>query len=185
MLDIMGNFALGVELGNLKPGSGATNTTFDKCYHEVFEPKGLGQILVALNGIFPVRWLPLEANRRFVQANKIVRSQLTEIMQDRIRTVGERKTAGMDGMPAGEVQDVLTYLVAEKYYSNDDRWTEEQILNQVCISMLLSVAVEQWANPMAFRRFLRSWQLVRLQATVHFTGCRRGSHPKPILSRLL
>ena len=131
MLDIMGSFALGVELGNLKPESGGSNTTFDECYHEVFEPTGLGQILVALNGIVPVRWLPLEANRRFVQANKMVRTQLTQIMQDRIRTVGDRKAAGIDGMPDGEIQDLLTYLVAEKYYGEEERWTEDQILNQV------------------------------------------------------
>ncbi|KAK0732281.1 cytochrome P450 [Lasiosphaeris hirsuta] len=129
MLDIMGVFALGVELDNLRSGN-TSNNSFDECYHELFEPDGLGQILMAINGILPIRWLPVEANRRFIQANKTVRSQLTEIIQDRIRTVGAEKAAGMK-YNVDEVKDLLTFMVAEKYYADSDRWTEDDIMNQI------------------------------------------------------
>ncbi|KAK3354034.1 cytochrome P450 [Lasiosphaeria hispida] len=129
MLDIMGVFALGVELDNLRSAN-TSNASFDECYHELFEPDGLGQLLMAINGIVPIRWLPVEANRRFIQANKTVRSQLTGIIQDRIRTVGAAKAAGMDGGP-DEGNDLLTFMVAEKYYADSDRWTEDDIMNQI------------------------------------------------------
>lgn len=130
MLDIMGVFALGVELGNLQPADNAADNSFDECYHEIFDPDSWGQILMGLNAIFPVRWLPLEANRRFKQALHTVRSQLMAIIRDRIRTVGEWKAAGIDS-DAYRGKDLLTFMVAEKYYADSDRWTPEYIMEQV------------------------------------------------------
>ncbi|KAK4445625.1 cytochrome P450 4F5 [Podospora aff. communis PSN243] len=135
MLDIMGVFALGIELDNLEPtrNQNGNKLSFYDCYHEVFEPQGVGQLLTAINGIFPVRWLPLEANRRFVQANKTIRGQLTDIIRDRIQSIKASKAAGMDGR-LGEDDDLLTYMVVEKYFPGDgdgDRWTEQDILNQI------------------------------------------------------
>ncbi|KAK0619145.1 cytochrome P450 [Immersiella caudata] len=132
MLDIMGVFALGVELDNLQSAS-AGATSFDECYHEVFEPDGWGQILMAINGILPIRWLPVEPNRRFIHANKMVRSQLTDIIRDRIRTIGAQRAAGIDIDPTldGSSKDLLTFMVAEKYYADGDQWTESDILNQI------------------------------------------------------
>lgn len=134
MLDIMGVFALGVELDNL--GSGPdTNTSFHKCYHEVFEPDAVGQLLVALNAFMPVRWLPVESNRRFLHANKVVRSQLSDIIQNRIQIIKARKEAGMDGSMT-EIKDLLTFMVTEKYFAAHDRWDEDNILNQVSQGLL-------------------------------------------------
>src|SRR5689334_12862004 len=135
MLDIMGVFALGVELDNL--GSGRdTTTSFHECYHEVFEPDAVGQLLVAMNGFMPIRWLPIESNRRFLHANKVVRSQLTEIIRNRIQTIEARKEAGMDG-GVTEIKDLLTFMVTEKYFSSHDRWDEDKILNQVSRGLMV------------------------------------------------
>ncbi|KAK0620915.1 cytochrome P450 [Immersiella caudata] len=101
-------------------------------YHKVFEPAGVGQFLTAINGIFPIRWLPVEASRRFIQANKAIPNQLTDIIHDRIPSVKARKVAGMDAK-SGKAGDLLTYLVAENYFAGNgdsDRWSEEDILNQ-------------------------------------------------------
>jgi cytochrome P450 len=130
MLDIMGVFALGVELGYLQQANNTTGTSFDECYHELFDPDSWGQILMGVNAFFPVRWLPLEANRRFKQARHTVRNQLMAIIQDRIRTVGEWKAAGMDS-DTFKGKDLLTFMVAEKYYADSDRWTEDYIMEQV------------------------------------------------------
>jgi cytochrome P450 len=130
MLDIMGVFALGVELGYLEPANNTADNSFDHCYHELFEPDSWGQVLMGVNTVFPVRWLPLDANRRFKQALQTVRSQLMAIVQDRIRTVGEWKAAGVDS-DAYKGKDLLTFMVAEKYYTESDRWSPEYIMEQV------------------------------------------------------
>jgi len=101
-LDIMGDFALGVELDNLNPAGRETEErrSFHNCYPEVFAPAGLGQVLMGINGVVPIRWIPVEANRRFIRANKTIHSQLTVIIHDRIQTVEARKAAGwMDENP--------------------------------------------------------------------------------------
>lgn len=128
MLDIMGVFALGIELKNLESSS---STTFHDCYHEVFEPDTTGQILTAINGVIPIRWLPLAANRRFKRANAIVRSQLKAIIRQRVEEVGAANTRE-EGTGEREVTDLLTFMVEEKYFAENDRWTEKDILNQVC-----------------------------------------------------
>jgi cytochrome P450 len=131
MMDIMGVFALGVELGNLGPADrNAARNSFDHCYHELFEPGMLGQILMALNTVLPVRWLPLEANRRHKQALQTVRGELMAIIQDRIRDVGDWRAAGVD-VDAKKGKDLLTFMVVEKYYAESDRWSAEYILEQV------------------------------------------------------
>lgn len=128
MLDIMGVFALNVELKNLESSS---STSFHDCYHEVFEPDTVGQILTALNGIVPIRWLPIPANKRFKRANAVVRSQFKAIIKQRIEEVGARRAKG-DDSDEREVKDLLTFMVEEKYFAQNDKWTEEDILNQVC-----------------------------------------------------
>ncbi|GAB1316901.1 Cytochrome P450 monooxygenase FUM15 [Madurella fahalii] len=128
-LDIMGVVALGLELDDL-PASTTGNMSFQACYQELFEPDSLGQMLLAINGIVPIRWLPLEANRRFIRASKTIRAQLTDIIQNRIRIVGARKAAGMDSSE-GNAKDLLTYMIAEKYYADSDRWTEKEIMDQI------------------------------------------------------
>ncbi|KAK3339643.1 cytochrome P450 [Lasiosphaeria hispida] len=128
-LDIMGVFALGLDLDDLQSRN-TGSTSFQACYHEIFEPDGLGQMLMAINGIIPIRWLPLRANRRFRQANKMIRRQLTDIIQDRVRTVGASKATGL-GCGEEKIKDLLTFMVAEKYYAGSDRWTENMITDQV------------------------------------------------------
>ena len=71
--------------------------------------------------------------------------------------MGERKAAGMDGIPAGEVQDLLTHLVTEKYYADNDRWTEEEILDQVSNHLLFPVAAGWWADQLSFLAQIRTF----------------------------
>jgi hypothetical protein len=129
MLDIMGIFLLGIELNNL---TSKGNTPFHDCYHEVFEPDTTGQILVAVNGFIPIRWLPITANQRFVRANRMVRGQLTEYVKERIKAVGESRRRGLDDN-SGAAKDLLTFMVETKYFAETEgeKWTEDGILNQV------------------------------------------------------
>lgn len=149
-LEIMGQFAIGRELDEPTAQSCGNNSSasmsFHACYHELFEPDGVGQMLIAINSVFPIRWLPLTANRRFKQAHQTLRSQIQAVIQGRIRAL-DPSNAGAnrgghdasDGNP-NEAKDLLTWMVARKYYSdggdNDrDRWGEDEIRDQVSWSI--------------------------------------------------
>lgn len=140
----MGQFALGRELDELDKSA---TMPFHACYHELFEPDGVGQLLIAINSVLPIRWLPLEANRRFNQAHKSLRSHIDSVIQERIRALGTSKrncatVASGNGAihkdndeDSRETNDLLSWMVAEKYYADgEDRWSEKEIRDQVsCI----------------------------------------------------
>ncbi|KAK4445354.1 putative cytochrome p450 protein [Podospora aff. communis PSN243] len=116
-LDIMGVFALGIELNNLD-----SPTVFEHCYKELFEQPVAGQILIAINAFFPIRWLPIKVNRDFLHAKETVRSQLRTIVKERIADIREGRASVRKS--ATEADDLLTYLVREK-------WKEDEILEQM------------------------------------------------------
>ena len=126
-LDIMGIFALGIELNNLE-----APTVFEACYKEMFEQPFVGQLLIAMNAFFPIRWLPIKINQDFLRAKEIVRSQLRSIVKERITDIQEGR-ASTSRKSATEADDLLTYLVRENYLTENDgpRWTEDNMLEQV------------------------------------------------------
>jgi len=139
----MGLFAMGLDLDDL-PSRYGSNVSFHACYHELFEPDGLGQLLIAVNGVVPIRWLPIEANRRFVNAHKTLRSLLRAVIQERIRgldpsktnntaVAGEKNAQCEKGREKEKNKDLLTWMVTERYYAakESDRWAEDEILDQV------------------------------------------------------
>jgi len=145
----MGQFALGRELDELTAAqtsdtSPASSMSFHACYHELFEPDGVGQLLIAINSVVPIRWLPLDANRRFKQAHKMLRSQIQAVIDDRIRALDPGKVenaGGKDHISPRESNDLLTWMVARKYYTDDtiprgrscssDGWSKAEIRDQV------------------------------------------------------
>ncbi|KAK0649782.1 cytochrome P450 [Cercophora newfieldiana] len=132
-LDIMGIFALGIELNNLE-GS----TIFEACYHDMFEPPLAGQLLIAINAYFPIRWLPIKLNRDFIRAKDIVRSQLRDIVKERIAELQGEKAYPSTRQSVTEADDLLTFLVREKYLKEGEdgrKWTETEILEQIITFM--------------------------------------------------
>jgi len=131
MLDIMGVFGLGLELQNLTSGN---TTSFHDCYREIFEPGIFGQILVAINGYIPLRWLPVDANRRYLRATETVHQQIGDIIKERIQEVKQaREGGGVSNRTSRKAKDLLTFMVEEKYFADDgNAWSEQEILHQVC-----------------------------------------------------
>ena len=127
-LDIMGVFALGIELNSLE-----ASTVFEACYKEMFEQPLAGQLLIAINAFFPIRWLPIKINRRFLRAKEVVRSQLRIIVKERIAELEDGKASASTRQSATDADDLLTFLVREKYLKEEDgpRWTEDELLEQV------------------------------------------------------
>lgn len=107
-------------------------TEFMDCYQTVFDPSMTGQILAAINMIFPIRWLPMPAaNREFVKANATLRRILSQITQQRIDDVAAGKTKKYMRIDGAATKDLLTFMVEEKYMSSKDPWTKADLVEQV------------------------------------------------------
>ncbi|KAK2810576.1 hypothetical protein FQN50_002833 [Emmonsiellopsis sp. PD_5] len=124
-LRIIGVTALGAELGDPK-----LSTFFHECYHRIFEQDLLGNAIMAINAFVPVRWLlgRVEANRRFVGANRDIRELIRGVIRERIAEIEGRKGEG-EGVK-GERKDLLTYMI-EQGNVEGEAWTEEEILGHL------------------------------------------------------
>ncbi|CAJ2507248.1 Uu.00g084340.m01.CDS01 [Anthostomella pinea] len=111
-LDIMGVLALGVELSNLTSDKGDKNEySFHEAYKTILAPDKTGSSLLFINGFFPIRWLPIQANREFLRATRWVRNALTQLIRTRHRDVREARAAGKD--IACDSRDILTFMATE------------------------------------------------------------------------
>lgn len=125
-LDVIGIFALGMELKNLE-----APTEFVQCYQTVFDPPRSGQVLAAVNMIVPIRWIPLPANRAFVAANVRLREILGRMTQQRIDDMLAGKKESYVQKYDAPNKDLLTYIIEEKYLASKDKWTKEDLVEQV------------------------------------------------------
>lgn len=131
-LDSVGVFALGTQLHTL---ASSETTTFEECYREMLEPDTIGQILIAINGFIPIRWLPLGPNRRYLHASRTLRNELGGMIKQRIQEVKAAREGKGAPMESRKVKDLLTYMVEKKYFGEDgDAWSEKDLLKQVSIS---------------------------------------------------
>lgn len=85
--------------------------TFHKAYGEFFAPTGLGKFLIFANGFVPLRWLPIKANRVFLEAMGWLNSTLLTLIRERYRAVAEAKEAGT--YVESESKDLLTMIAEE------------------------------------------------------------------------
>jgi hypothetical protein len=124
-LDIIGLITLGKELDEL-----TTKPSFHECYDTIFNQSSLSAAITAVNTYIPLRsWLPLEANRSFVQANEEVKRILRQQIRSRQSEMAMSKTAAKNSsLPIS--RDVLTYLL-EAPPSPTQPWTEEELLGYV------------------------------------------------------
>ncbi|KAK0618896.1 cytochrome P450 3A5 [Immersiella caudata] len=159
-LDIMGQFALGRELDELTtqpPGTnkGTSDTMpFHACYHELFEPDRVGQLLVAINSIFPIRWLPIESNRRFKLAHKTLRNQIQSVIQQRIQELDPNTASQFPAENPNATSDLLIWMITKKYYSSNpqDRWTAPEIRDQLLT--FLAAGHQTTADALTWATFL-------------------------------
>lgn len=70
----------------------------------------------------PLRaWCPLKANTDYVNANADLRRMIREIITERRKHVGGKRSANVDG------RDLLTFMLEER----SDAWTDEEILGHL------------------------------------------------------
>ncbi len=81
--------ALGVELDNLSVAGSSMN--FAECYHTTLGQSGLAAVISFLNVFVPLRWLPIRANRRYLEAIAGLRMMLQKVIQERGRNIEKRE----------------------------------------------------------------------------------------------
>lgn len=127
-LDIIGTAGLGIELSNLDIGSselGMTTekggqeaasdnraSTFYESYETLFSKQdAIGKLLLAVNGFFPIRWIPCEANRKWLAATSSMRRFLLDEIRQRRRQIEKSRAAGV--YEKQNSRDILTFMVEE------------------------------------------------------------------------
>lgn len=124
ILDIMGTVILGVDLNYVKPGDDNVETlhseksdvfkrgcTFHQAYDVFFAPGTMGKLFLFANAYFPVRWIPLEANREFLFAMGWLNDVLVKLIRDRYKSVSIANEAGK--YESNESRDLVTFIVEE------------------------------------------------------------------------
>ncbi|KAI1091137.1 cytochrome P450 [Rostrohypoxylon terebratum] len=119
ILDIMGSAILGVKLDYVKPGEEKAEKSndlkkgcsFHEAYDIFFSPQGIGKFLLFANGYLPTRWLPFDANRKFLFAMGWLNDVLRNLIRERYRQVS---TATAEGRyESKDSRDLLTFVVEE------------------------------------------------------------------------
>ncbi|RYP81783.1 hypothetical protein DL769_001823 [Monosporascus sp. CRB-8-3] len=124
-LDAVGVALLGIDLSLLKetPTSNAdeksqravegrqTTFGFHEAYDGFFGQDTLGKILTFANAFVPIRWMPLETNRKFLFAAKWLNGSLTQLVRNRTQNIRAAYAAGK--YVRGEARDLLTFIIEE------------------------------------------------------------------------
>ena len=122
---------LGIELESLY----TTGLPFSELYRRIQDQDPAGITLSLINTFVPIRWIPLKANRNFLDANKEVKQVLRETIRSRAIEVqnveygGQLKDTMVQFTEEGS-QDLLTFMLYERG-PGEDRWSEDEILGHV------------------------------------------------------
>ncbi|KAH7115010.1 cytochrome P450 [Dendryphion nanum] len=128
-LDIIGRASLGVELNSIS----VEGSTFSQLYHRIFNQPPAGQIISLINMFIPVRWLPVQANLAFVNANRETRRLIREIIRERKREIFRNRVESNDireEFTRTGSKDFLTYMLYEKGQGANG-WSEDDILGHL------------------------------------------------------
>ena len=94
---------------------------------------------MAINSFIPIRrFLPIEANLKFVRANADIRSLIRGLIQQRMKEVEERK----ESASVGGRKDLLTYMIEQEGAA----WTEDDILGHVSYPLFLCLERDEPAK---------------------------------------
>ncbi|GAP83952.2 putative cytochrome P450 3A5 [Rosellinia necatrix] len=124
-MDAIGVTVLGIELDTL---SSIYPWSFQELYSRVLHQGPMGQLIWAINAFIPIRrFVPLAANRRFMDANRNLRRMLREIIEKRRADLRD----GTLKKEIGESRDLLTYMLEEselqRQQTGQEPWTVEEI----------------------------------------------------------
>lgn len=162
-MDTIGVTILGIELGTL---SSTHSLSFQELYGRVLHQGPVGQLISVVNAFVPIRnFVPLEANRKFINANKSLRKMLREIIEKRKADLED----GTFKKETGESRDLLTYMLEEaelqRHQTGKEPWTLEEIIGHLL--NFTSAGHESTANTI-------SWALYALSTRHEIQGLLRA-----------
>ncbi|EHK39647.1 cytochrome P450 [Trichoderma atroviride IMI 206040] len=119
---------LGRDITNFR--SKSSPLTFEQSYKGILDPPFLGKLIMFINPVIPLRWLPIEANLAFIRANTSMRTMLAELIQERVQQVrlqqSEDKVKGGQGDEKPEKKDFLTNMIEANL--SEGKGVSEQVL---------------------------------------------------------
>ncbi|KAI1633896.1 cytochrome P450 [Biscogniauxia mediterranea] len=129
IMDTIGLTILGVRLETL---SSAYPVGFRELYSRMLHQGPVGSLVGVVNAFVPVRrFLPLEANRRFLRAKRDLRTMLSDIIEKRAAALAD----GTFRQETGESRDILTYMLEEaevqRKETGEEVWTVEDIVGHL------------------------------------------------------
>jgi len=125
-LDIIVQAVLGVDLKTYTPG-----TPFHECYNRLFDPPLVGQILISINSIVPVRWLPLEENRIYKKNHETIHGMVRQIISRRLEEVEKKTSSGnYESTSSSDRKDILSHMIDESNLTGEP-WSVDKIYGHV------------------------------------------------------
>lgn len=128
-MDIIGITSLGVELGELASSSDAG---FKELYDNLLHQGPVGQLIWVINAFLPIRrFVPLAANRKFIQSQQDLRAMLRRTIRQRAKDLEEGHSQGT----LTESRDLLSYMLEEARQHQKETgkqpWTDDDIIGHV------------------------------------------------------
>ncbi|KAK7955917.1 uncharacterized protein PG986_005139 [Apiospora aurea] len=85
--------------------------TFHEAYMAMFGQSTFGNLLTFVNAFFPIRWLPLEANRLYLRGTSWINRTLSSLIRQRQKEVKRAAEAGT--YEKHNSRDILTFIAEE------------------------------------------------------------------------
>ncbi|KAI1495618.1 cytochrome P450 [Biscogniauxia marginata] len=128
-MDTIGIAVLGIRLETL---SSIYPLGFQELYNRMLHQEPVGQLISLVNAFVPIRrFLPLEANHRFIRAKNDLGKMLREIIEKRARELAD----GTFRREMGESRDILTYMLEEAEVQRKETgaevWTVDDIVGHL------------------------------------------------------
>lgn len=106
---------------------GADESPFHRAYTEFFAPPDKWKLLVTFaSGFFPVRWLPLQANRDFKSAMRSLHETITSLVRERSAEI--RAAAALEKPSIHRSSDLLTFIIEESLPGGSAEGIPEDVL---------------------------------------------------------
>ncbi|KAI1370882.1 cytochrome P450 [Hypoxylon crocopeplum] len=128
-METIGVTVLGIELDTL---SSMYPVGFQELYGQVLHQGPLGQLIWVINAFVPIRkFVPFDANYKFIQANADLRKMLRDIIQQRAADLAD----GTFKREIGESRDLLTYMLEEaelrRQETGKEVWSVDDIIGHL------------------------------------------------------
>ncbi|KAJ2987883.1 hypothetical protein NUW58_g4263 [Xylaria curta] len=157
--------------------------SFQELYSTVFDQEPLGGLIWVINAFVPIRrFVPLKANKRFIQANQDLREMLRDIVEKRNADLRD----GTFVREMGESRDLLTYMLEESVLQQQQTGREPWAVDDIVDHLLNFTAAGHETTADAI-----SWGLYVLSTTHEIQDQLRTeiraflmSHPEPTYEKI-